>query len=105
MRRIPRFALLLLLITFPVLRLTAATPDRPIRQRPQSKRPRAHPIGVGVKVSTLGIGGELPIAVFIAPMCASGSTLSVMATPLSKTRDLQRQSGPASAQATTICSC
>jgi hypothetical protein len=64
MRRIPRFALLLLLMNFPVLRLTAATPDSPDSSAPakQSSEGRI-PIGVGVKLSTLGIGGEVAIAV------------------------------------------
>jgi hypothetical protein len=75
MRRVPRFALLLLLINFPVLRLTAETPDSPDSSAPapeataapaapakQSSEGRI-PIGVGVKVSTLGIGGEVAIAV------------------------------------------
>jgi hypothetical protein len=64
MRRIPRFALLLLLITFPVLRLTAATPDSPDSSAPAKQAAEGRiPIGVGVKVSTLGIGGEVAIAV------------------------------------------
>ena len=72
MRRIPRFALLLLLITFPALRLTAATPDSPapaLEAAATSAAPAKQssegriPIGVGVKVSTLGIGGEVAIAV------------------------------------------
>src|SRR5260370_7043931 len=64
MRRIPRFALLLLLITFPVFRLTAATPDAPDSSAPAKQAAEGRiPIGVGVKVSTLGIGGEVAIAV------------------------------------------
>src|SRR5258708_38508199 len=64
MRRIPRFALLLLLITFPVLRLPAATPDSPDSSAPAKQAAEGRiPIGVGVKVSTLGIGGEVAIAV------------------------------------------
>src|ERR1700720_4168425 len=72
MRRIPQFTLLLLLINFPLLGLTA-TPDSPEPPAPaatpapappakQSSEGRI-PIGVGVKLSTLGIGGEVAIAV------------------------------------------
>jgi hypothetical protein len=75
MQRVPQFALLLLLITFPLLGLTAATPDSPEASAPapaataspappakQSSEGRI-PIGVGVKASSLGIGGEVAIAV------------------------------------------
>src|SRR5258708_22738589 len=75
MRRVPRFALLLLMINLPVLRLTAEKPDSPDSSAPapeataapaapakQSSEGRI-PIGVGVKVSTLGICGEVAIAV------------------------------------------
>jgi hypothetical protein len=67
--------MLVLLINFPVLRLTAATPDSsapapvataapasPASPAKQSSEGRI-PIAVGVKVSTLGIGGEVAIAV------------------------------------------
>jgi hypothetical protein len=78
MRKVPRFALLLLLMNLPALRLTAAMPDSssasaaaatpaptaaatPAAPAKQSSEGRI-PIGVGVKVSTLGIGGEVAIA-------------------------------------------
>src|SRR5712664_2206287 len=78
MRKAHRFMLLLLLLNVPALRLTAAMPDAssapaaaaapaptaaatPAVPAKQSSEGRI-PIGVGVKVSTLGIGGEVAIA-------------------------------------------
>jgi hypothetical protein len=73
MRKVHRFMLLMLLINFPALRLTAATPDSsaapvpaaaatPAGSAKESSEGRV-PIGVGVKVSTLGIGGDVAIAI------------------------------------------
>jgi hypothetical protein len=81
MRRIPAFAVLVLLTNLSTSRLPAATPDSPDSSAvsaPASTAARAAaapaapakessegriPIGVGVKVSMLGIGGEVAIAV------------------------------------------
>ncbi|HXN51367.1 MAG TPA: hypothetical protein VN943_05465 [Candidatus Acidoferrum sp.] len=76
MRRVPVFAVLLLLMNFPAPRLAAATPDAPDSSAAPAPAATAAtsvpakrssegriPIGVGVKVSTLGIGGEVAVAV------------------------------------------
>src|SRR6266478_5626149 len=73
MRRVSVFAVLLLLINLSASRLAAAVPDTPdSAATPAPEAPAAPakrssegriPIGVGVKVSTLGIGGEAAIAV------------------------------------------
>jgi hypothetical protein len=79
MRKAHRFMLLLLLLNLPALRLTAAMPDAssapaaaaapvPAAAAPAPAAPAKEasegriPIGVGVKVSTLGIGGDVAIA-------------------------------------------
>jgi hypothetical protein len=73
MRRVSALAVLLLLTNLPASRLAAAVPDAPdSAATPASEAPAAPakgssegriPIGVGVKVSTLGIGGEVAVAV------------------------------------------
>jgi hypothetical protein len=79
MRRIPVCAVLLLLTSVSTSRLPAATPDSPESSAaPASPAARAAaapaapakrssegriPIGIGVKVSMLGIGGEVAVAV------------------------------------------
>lgn len=79
MRRVPAFAVLVLLTSLSASRLRAATPDSPESSAPPASAtarvaaaPPAPakkssegriPIGVGVKVSMLGIGGELALAV------------------------------------------
>src|SRR6266478_3098180 len=73
MRRVSVFAVLLLLINLSASRLAAAVPDAPdSAATPGSEAAAARakgssegriPIGVGVKVSTLGIGGEVAVAV------------------------------------------
>lgn len=79
MRRVPAFAVLVLLTSLSASRLRAATPDSPESSAPPASAtaraaaaPAAPakkssegriPIGVGVKVSMLGIGGELALAV------------------------------------------
>src|ERR1700704_2453428 len=76
MRRVPGFVVMLLLINFPGACLAAATPDgadasaAPAPGAAATPGPRAKqssegriPIGVGVKVTTLGIGGEVAVAV------------------------------------------
>jgi hypothetical protein len=72
MRRVPVFVVVLLLMNLPAARLAAATPDgdssappapaaAPAVPAKESSEGR-FPIGVGVKVSTLGIGGEVAVA-------------------------------------------
>src|SRR5258708_6249872 len=79
MRRIPLFAVLLLLTNLPASHLAAAVPDSPdssaaaaAPQPPEPAEPAVPakqssegriPIGIGVKVSTLGIGGEVAVAI------------------------------------------
>src|SRR6266852_3642834 len=72
MRRVSIFAVLLLMTHLPSSRLAAAVPDAPDSATPAPEAPAAPakgssegriPIGVGVKVSTLGIGGEVAVAV------------------------------------------
>ncbi len=73
MRRVSVFAVLLLLINLSEPRLAAAVTDAPdSAATPAPEAPAAPakgssegriPIGVGVKVSTLGIGGEVAVAV------------------------------------------
>jgi len=72
MRRVPVFAVSLLLTSFLTARLAAAMPDSPDSSSAPAAATAAPakessegriPIGVGVKVSTLGIGGEVAIAV------------------------------------------
>lgn len=73
MRRIPAFAVLVLLTNLSLCRLAAATPDSPDPAAPTPAASPAAPakeasegripIGVGVKMSTLGIGGDVAIAV------------------------------------------
>jgi len=72
MRRVPVFAVSLLLTSFLTARLAAARPDSSSAPAAATAAPAAPakessegriPIGVGVKVSTLGIGGEVAIAV------------------------------------------
>jgi hypothetical protein len=78
MRKAHRFMLLLLLLNVPALRLSAAMPDAssapaaaaapapaatPAPAAPPKEASEGRiPIGVGVKVSTLGIGGDVAIA-------------------------------------------
>ncbi len=74
MRRVSLFAVVLLLMNVPAARLAAAMPDPGDSSSPptsaadpavpakESSEGR-FPIGVGVKVSTLGIGGEVAVAV------------------------------------------
>ena len=74
MRRVPVFAVVLSLMNLPAVRLVAAAPDAadssarpspaaaPAVPAKESSEGR-FPIGVGVKVSTLGIGGEVAVAV------------------------------------------
>jgi hypothetical protein len=74
MRRVPVLAVVLLLMSLPAARVTAAAPDPgdpsvppapgaapAVPAKGSSEGP--FPIGVGVKVSTLGIGGEVALAV------------------------------------------
>jgi hypothetical protein len=70
MRRVSMFALLLLLINFAMPGVAAANADSPDSSVPEAAAPPApakqssegrFPIGVGVKVSTLGIGGEVAV--------------------------------------------
>jgi hypothetical protein len=79
MRRVPALALLMLLTNLPTSRLAAAVPDSPDSSTPSApaampaaaapKAPAKEssegriPVGIGVKVSSLGIGGEVAIAV------------------------------------------
>jgi hypothetical protein len=72
MRRVPVFAVSLLLTSFLTARLAVAMPDSPDSSSAPAAATAAPakessegriPIGVGVKVSTLGIGGEVAIAV------------------------------------------
>jgi len=76
MRRVPVFAMLLLLTDFPVSHLAAAVPDSPDSSAASIPAPTAEPaapakqssegripIGIGVKVSSLGIGGEVALAI------------------------------------------
>ncbi len=75
MRRVPVFAVLLLLTNLVASRIAAAVPDapdpsaaaaagtaEPAVPKKQSSEGRI-PIGIGVKVSTLGIGGEVAVAI------------------------------------------
>jgi hypothetical protein len=69
MRRVPTFAVLLLLINFVTAGLAAANADSPDSAVAEAAPPAPSnqssegrfPIGVGVKVSTLGIGGEVAV--------------------------------------------
>ena len=72
MRRVFVVAVVLLLMNLPAVRLVAATPDAGESSAPPAAAPAVpakessegrFPIGVGVKVSTLGIGGEVAVAV------------------------------------------
>jgi hypothetical protein len=73
MRRVTAFAVLLLLTNLAAMRLAAATPDAADSSAPPAPAAPAvpakessegrFPIGVGVKVSSLGIGGEVALAV------------------------------------------
>ena len=76
MRRVPVFAVLLLVTNFAVFQLAAAVPDGPDSSVGSAPAPAAEPaapakqssegripVGVGVKVSTLGIGGEVAVGV------------------------------------------
>ena len=77
MRRVGAFAVLVLMAGLSTSRLAAATPDSPDSSAAPAPAPPAAspaapakessegriPIGVGVKVSTLGIGGDVAIAV------------------------------------------
>src|SRR5258707_14419515 len=74
MRRVSVFAVLLLLMNLPAARLAAAMPDDGDSSAPpasaaapavpaQGSSEGRIPIGVGVKVSTLGIAGEVGVAV------------------------------------------
>ena len=73
MRRVPAFALLVLLTSLSTSRPAAAMPDSPDPAAPAPAASPAAPakessegripIGVGVKMSTLGIGGDVAIAV------------------------------------------
>src|SRR3984893_2495160 len=72
MRRVPVFAVSLLLTSLLTARLAVAIPDSPDSSPAPAAATAAPakessegriPIGVGVKVSTLGIGGEVAIAV------------------------------------------
>src|SRR6266849_5998660 len=59
MRRVSVFAVLLFLMNLPAARLSAAAPAVPAQGSSEGRIP----IGVGVKVSTLGIAGEVGVAV------------------------------------------
>ena len=67
MRRLPVCAVLLSLANFATASLAAANADSPVAEAPAPPAPskqssESHfPIGVGVKVSTLGIGGEVAV--------------------------------------------
>src|SRR6266436_4394507 len=73
MRRVSAFAVVLLLMNLPPARLAAAIPDDGDSSAPPAPAAPAvpakessegrFPIGVGVKVSTLGIAGEVAVAV------------------------------------------
>ncbi len=73
MRRVSAFAVVLLLMNLPPARLAAAIPDDGDSSAPPAPAAPAvpakessegrFPIGVGVKVSMLGIGGEVAVAV------------------------------------------
>jgi hypothetical protein len=76
MRRVPVFAVLLLLTNLPASHVAAAVPDSPDSSAAAAPAPAAEPavpakqssegripIGVGVKASTLGIGGEVAVAI------------------------------------------
>lgn len=72
MRRVPTFAVLLLLINSVTAGLAVANGDSPDSAVPEAAASPApakqssegrFPIGVGVKVSTLGIDGEVAVAV------------------------------------------
>src|SRR6266852_4111196 len=70
MRRVPVSAALLLLANFATAGLAAANADSPDSSAPEAPVPPApskqsseshFPVGIGVKVSTLGIGGEVAV--------------------------------------------
>jgi hypothetical protein len=76
MRRVPVFAVLLLLTSLPASHLVAAEPDSPDSSGAGAPVPAAEPavpakessegripVGIGVKVSTLGIGGEVAVGI------------------------------------------
>jgi hypothetical protein len=72
MRRVPTFAVLLLLINLVTAGLAAADADSPDSATPEAAASPAptkqssegnFPVGIGVKVSTLGIGGEAAVGV------------------------------------------
>jgi hypothetical protein len=81
MRRVPVFVVLLLLTNLPASHLAAAVPDAPdpsaaaapagaaepaVPAKPSSEGRSSEgriPVGIGVKVSTLGIGGEVAVAI------------------------------------------
>jgi len=72
MRKVPTFAVLLLLIKFVTAGVAAANADSPDSAVAEAAAPPASPnqssegsvpVGVGVKVSTLGIGGEVAVGV------------------------------------------
>jgi hypothetical protein len=76
MRRVPVFAVLLLLTSLPVSHVAAAVPDSPDSSAAAAPVPAAEPavpakvssegripVGIGVKVSTFGIGGEVAVGI------------------------------------------
>jgi hypothetical protein len=76
MRKVPVFAVLLLVTDFAVFQLAAAVPDGPDSSVGSAPAPAAEPaapakqssegripVGIGLKVSTLGIGGEVAVGV------------------------------------------
>jgi hypothetical protein len=76
MRRVPAFAVILLLTNLAVSQLVAAEPDSPDSSATAAPVPAAEPavpakessegripVGIGVKVSTLGIGGEVAVGI------------------------------------------